>query len=175
MSYPAAEIRLESRMRVTAKRRRIQIGKRSFELARSREGVMRMWAKDDVGLSSGLGFAHAHDRQVQMMLVRLVGQGRLSECLKSDENTLEIDIFMRDMGLRRDADVDTANLGPEAYALCAAYADGVNHYLGNQARPLEFALVRWIVDPGVELSEEAVAESPDSTAPATSSGTGGAL
>ena len=47
--------------------------------------------------------------------------------------------------------------------------------LEPRKRPVEFALVRWIVDPGVELSEEAVAESPDSATPATSSGTGGAL
>jgi len=47
--------------------------------------------------------------------------------------------------------------------------------LEPRKRPVEFALVRWIVDPGVELSEEAVAESPDSIAPATPSGTGGVL
>lgn len=47
--------------------------------------------------------------------------------------------------------------------------------LAPEKRPVEFALVRWIVDPGVELSEEAVAESPDSTRPATTPETGGAL
>jgi penicillin amidase len=108
---------------------------------------MRLWAGDDIGLACGLGFAHAHDRMVQMMLVRLVGQGRLCECLKSDDTTLEIDIFMREMGLRRDAEADTSNLCAEALRLCEAYANGINHYLAHHMRPFELALVRYRPEP----------------------------
>ena len=33
------------------------------------------------------------------VVVRLIGQGRLCECLKDDDESLAIDIFMRQMGL----------------------------------------------------------------------------
>ena len=134
-------------MRITSKRRDIRIGEASFGITRTGEGVLELWAEDDVGLARGLGFAHAHDRMVQMMLVRLVGQGRLCECLKSSEETLVIDVFMREMGLRRDAESDTRNLSPHGLRLGEAYAEGVNHYLARYRRPLELMLVRYRPEP----------------------------
>jgi penicillin amidase len=102
---------------------------------------VRLWADDDLGLARGLGLAHAHDRLVQMMMVRLVGQGRLCECLTSNDETLAIDVFMRDMGLWREAEAETRLLSPAARALGEAYAAGVNHVLGAERRPLELLLV----------------------------------
>jgi len=134
-------------MRITGTRRRIRIDGARIELARTPEGVMRLWGRDDIDLARGLGFAHAHDRLVQMLLVRLVGQGRLCECLKSEDDMLEIDIFMRGMGLRRDAEADVANVGAEALRLGEAYAEGINHYLAHHRRPIELALVRYRPEP----------------------------
>jgi len=104
---------------------------------------MRLRADDDLSLARGLGFAHANDRMVQMMLVRLAGQGRLSECLISDDDTLTIDVFMREMGLRREAEREVGGLGADATLLAEAYAEGVNSYLARHRRPLELALVRY--------------------------------
>ncbi|MFV2074242.1 MAG: penicillin acylase family protein [Thermoanaerobaculales bacterium] len=134
-------------MRVTSKRRDMRIGEASFGIARTGEGVLELWAEDDVGLARGLGYAHAHDRMVQMMLVRLVAQGRLCECLKSSEETFVVDVFMREMGLCRDAETDVANLDPHGLRLGEAYAEGVNHYLGRHNRPLELMLVRYRPEP----------------------------
>jgi penicillin amidase len=75
------------------------------------------------------------------MFLRIIAQGRLCECLKSEDKTLEIDMFMRDLGLARDAEKDTANLTPQARSLAEAYADGVNTHLLRHRLPLEFALV----------------------------------
>lgn len=47
--------------------------------------------------------------------------------------------------------------------------------LEPQKRPVEFSLVRWMVDPGVELSEEAAAESPGSDRAETTPQSGGVL
>jgi penicillin amidase len=90
-----------------------------------------------------LGFAHAQDRLVQMMLVRLVGQGRLCECLVNDNDALEIDIFMREMGLSRYAKVEAVNATGEGRSLGDAYAEGVNHWLGTNRRPIELMMVRY--------------------------------
>jgi penicillin amidase len=128
-------------MLITERRRRIEISGAHIELARTDDGVMTLRAEDDLGLARGLGFVHAHDRMVQMMLVRLVGQGRLCECLSNDEDTLAIDVFMRQMGFEIDAEADVANLGDDGRRLGEAYAEGVNRYLETHRRPIELTLV----------------------------------
>jgi penicillin amidase len=133
-------------MRFTSKRRDIEIAGSEVGMARTKTGVVKLWAEDDIGLARGLGFAHAQDRLVQMMLVRLVGQGRLCECLVNDDETLEIDIFMREMGLSRYAKVEAVNAYGEGRSLGDAYAEGVNHWLGTNRRPIELMMVRYDPD-----------------------------
>jgi len=134
-------------MRISRRHRSIDINGARVELSRTPDGVMRLRADDDIGLARGLGLAHAHDRMVQMMLVRLAGQGRLSECLISDEDTLAIDVFMREMGLRREVEKEVGRLGADARLLAEAYAEGVNFYLARTRRPPEFILVRYRPEP----------------------------
>jgi penicillin amidase len=134
-------------MRITQRRRRIEISGTRIELARTTDGVMTLRAEDDLELARGLGFAHAHDRMVQMMMVRLVGQGRLCECLSNDEDTLAIDVFMRQMGFEIDAEADVTNLSEDGLRLGEAYAEGVNRYLETHWRPLEFVLVGYRPQP----------------------------
>ncbi len=128
-------------MKITTRRRTTTIGGFRFDAARNRDGVVQLWADDDVALACGLGFAHALDRLVQMVLVRLVGQGRLGECLISDDETLAIDLFARGMGFRRDAEGDAANLTAETARFAEAYAAGVNHVIERCRRPLELVLI----------------------------------
>src|SRR6185436_5614226 len=102
---------------------------------------------DPLDVQRGLGFFHAHDRLVQMMLVRLVGQGRLCECLSDDDEALAIDIFMRQMGLAQMARDEVARLSPAARDFGQAYADGVNDYVRQHNRPLELLLVGYRPEP----------------------------
>jgi penicillin amidase len=129
-------------MRITSKRRDIEIAGSGIGLARTEDGVIKLWADDDLGLARGLGFAHAQDRLVQMILVRLIGQGRLCECLVNDNDALEIDIFMREMGLARYAKVEAVNATGVGRSLGDAYAEGVNYWLGTNRRPIELMMVR---------------------------------
>ncbi len=129
-------------MRITRKRRDLEIAGSRVGIARTRDGVITLWAEDDLGLARGLGFAHAQDRLVQMVLLRLVGQGRLCECLVDDNDALAIDVFMRQMGLARYAAVEAVNATGIGRALGDAYAEGVNHWLGTHNRPIELMMVR---------------------------------
>ena len=52
-----------------------------------------------------------------MVLLRLIGQGRLCECLKSNPEMLAIDVFMREMGFRRGADREAAGITDRAREL----------------------------------------------------------
>ncbi len=117
-----------------------------INLWRSDEGVVHIEADSDDDGARGLGFAHAHDRLAQMMLGRLVGQGRLSECLRADAETVEVDISMYRMGMARDAHRDVANLDEAALAICEAYASGVNHFL-ERHRPAELRLAGYQPEP----------------------------
>ncbi|MCK5097243.1 MAG: penicillin acylase family protein, partial [Desulfobacteraceae bacterium] len=42
-------------------------------------------------------YVHARDRGMQMLLMRILGQGRVSEILDSSDDSLQIDIFFRRM------------------------------------------------------------------------------
>jgi acyl-homoserine lactone acylase PvdQ len=105
-------------MRIGSKRWRREDG---FELRRTDEGVMRIRAADDVALSRGLGFAHAHDRLVAMVLLRLIAQGRLSECLQATDETAALDTFMRQASFRRTAAEELPRLTDPVRALLEGY------------------------------------------------------
>jgi len=123
------------------------MGGRKVRIGRTTGGVAALWAEDDLGLAAALGFAHAHDRLVQMELVRLVAQGRLCECLLDDAANLEVDVFMRRLGLAAAVDADAGRLTPPARALAEAYCEGVNEGLRARRRPFELALARYRPQP----------------------------
>lgn len=127
-------------MRITRTPRTVAIGATRVRLARTAGGVVEIEAADDRELAAGLGFAHAHDRLVQMVLMRLVGQGRLAECLRDDPPLVALDLFARTRGFTHDGDADAARLAPEARILVEAYCRGVNTYLERHRRPLELWL-----------------------------------
>jgi penicillin amidase len=83
----------------------------------------------------GLGFAHACDRIAQMTLVRLIGQGRLCECLSDSEESLAVDIFIRRQGFTQLARDEVDRLAPETREMAEAYSAGVNDYLENHSLP----------------------------------------
>ncbi|MCU0304564.1 MAG: penicillin acylase family protein [Thermoanaerobaculales bacterium] len=134
-------------MRLDRRRRRYRIDGRSFEAARTADGVARLWAEGPDGLACALGAAHAHDRLAQMVLARIVGQGRIAEILRDDETTLAVDLVMRGLGLHRQAEDEVASLGEAGRRFAEAYAAGVNHVLRTEGRPLELVLVRHRPEP----------------------------
>jgi penicillin amidase len=134
-------------VRITQSRQKVTVDDLSFEIARSTGGVIEIWGQTDHELATGLGFAHAHDRCVQMMLARLAGQGRLSECLKADEEMITVDIFMRQLGIARTAGHDAEACLTAARQLAEAYAQGVNACLERQRRPFELLLLGYRPEP----------------------------
>jgi len=119
----------------------------SIRMRRTTGGVIELWGRDDLDLARGLGFAHAMDRAVQMMLTRLAGQGRLCECLRHESSLLELDIFARQAGFAYYARQEAENLSQRARALGQAYCAGVNAYLGRHPWRWEFRLVGYRPEP----------------------------
>ena len=134
-------------MKITSTLRTYDIAGSSLRARRTTGGVIEIRGSDLLDVIRGLGFFHAHDRLMQMLLVRIIGQGRLCECLRDDDEALAIDIFMRQLGLAHTARDEVAGLTPKARDFGQAYADGVNAYLARHSRPLELRLVGYRPEP----------------------------
>jgi penicillin amidase len=116
------------------------------KIRRDEHGVPHLEANDEAGLYYGMGYCHAMDRGMQMLLMRILGQGRGSEILESSEEMLAIDTFFRRMNWRGGTAPEIDKLTPEAQKFCAAYCDGVNAYFAKKI-PWEFKLLGYRLEP----------------------------
>ncbi len=85
-----------------------------------------------------LGYVHASDRISQMVSMRLLAEGRLSELL--GPGALDLDRFMRAVELRRSAEQLYRNASPRLKQVFEVYARGVNAYLYKQRSRLPMDL-----------------------------------
>src|SRR6056297_3674988 len=86
-------------MRIGGKRRSFRIDGVPLCVRRTTGGVAELWADEELGLAVGQGYLHARDRMTQMALWRLVGQGRICECVQNDAEQLRMDLLFRTLGL----------------------------------------------------------------------------
>jgi penicillin amidase len=126
-----------------------------LRIERGQEGVPHVHAADLSGLYWGMGFAHATDRALQLLLTRVLGQGRASECLDSSDEMLDIDRFFRRMNWAGTVATEVEKLDEETLALCEAYCGGVNAALGGKApwelRLLGLPMTPWVVGDSILL------------------------
>lgn len=123
---------------------------------RDGDGVPHIIAPDVNTAVWGMGFCHAVDRPMQMVLMRILGQGRAAECLDGSDEMVEVDTFFRRMNWRGHMAEEVAALSAESRAICDAYCAGVNARLMRK-RPFEYALVGhrpepWTVEHTILLS-----------------------
>jgi penicillin amidase len=111
----------------------------AVEIARDGDGVVTIRAQSEADAFYALGFAHAQDRLFQMEMMRRLGAGRLSEVVGPD--TLDVDKFMRILGLYRLAKAEAPTLPNDMRVALDAYAAGVNAFLdAGGVLPPEFLL-----------------------------------
>jgi penicillin amidase len=115
-------------------------------LTRDEHGVPHVEAEDLLGAHWGLGYCHALDRGLQMSLMRLLGQGRATECLRDDNELLEVDRFFRKMNWKGNMGPTREALDEECRGLAEAYCHGVNARF-REARPWELRLVGYEPEP----------------------------
>ncbi len=118
-----------------------------IEIVRDRYAVPHIFAQSTEDAAFGLGFAHAQDRLWQMEMNRRIGAGRLSEVVGA--GGLDVDKFLRTLGLYGHAERTVANLDDATRAGLEAYAAGVNAYLESRSGPLppEFLVFRHKPEP----------------------------
>lgn len=127
------------------KRERI-LSEPDLEILRDEHGVPHVRAADEQRLYRGLGYCHAHDRGLQMLLMRVLGQGRLAEQLDGSDAGVQTDRFFRRMNWSGDTGAEVARLSPEARALVDAYCEGVNARFARKV-PWELRLAGYRHEP----------------------------
>jgi penicillin G amidase len=118
----------------------------TMNIWRNQNGVAHVAGDDLVDLFYGMGFVHGRDRGLQMILMRILGQGRAGELLDSSDEILGIDTFFRKMNWHGHMDGQAAKLTPENRRICQAYCDGANKAL-SEKRPWELKLVGYAPEP----------------------------
>jgi penicillin G amidase len=110
-----------------------------FDIWRDQFGVPHINSGSAAGVFQGLGYAHGRDRGTQTIFMRILGQGRVSELLNSDETSLGIDTFFRRMNWSGRMDGHLDRLDDDAREIVDAYSDGLNQALGEKTPgPLAF-------------------------------------
>lgn len=108
------------------------------EVVFDRAGIPHIRAATAGDAYRALGFLMAQDRMVQMHTMLQVARGRLAESVGG--MALDMDHFMRTVGLARVAEELTGNLDAESVSCLERFCEGVNAFLsGNRIRlPFEF-------------------------------------
>jgi penicillin amidase len=115
-------------------------------IRRDEHGVPHVRAASAADALRGLGYCHGHDRPVQIVLGRVIGEGRAAQALKDSEELVALDTLFRRLDLGRDADEQVALLAPDLRTLLDAYCAGVSAALAGR-RPWELALLRLRPEP----------------------------
>lgn len=125
-------------MKLTGREITITRGSRRATVRRNEHGIPEVSADGLVNLAFGQGWTHACDRQLQILLSRVLLQGRAAEKLAGNPALVEIDRYMRRMNVMPDTDSELEKLEPSVREQMQAYADGVNCYM--EENPLVFEL-----------------------------------
>jgi penicillin amidase len=118
-----------------------------IRVKRNRYGIPDIKADTLADLMFGLGWVHACDRQLQVLLTRILLQGRAAEHIKDDPTLLEIDKYMRRMDFLPDFESESMRLKPDARRQLDAYAAGFNLYLSENRPVHEFRLLGYHPEP----------------------------
>ena len=110
-----------------------------IQLYRDEFGVPHVEAATEEDLYWGMGFFHARDRGLQMLLFRVLGRGEACKHLEDSEEMLEVDRFFRRMNWRNAA-AALDELDDRTRTIVERYAAGVNAAL-EKKKPWELRLV----------------------------------
>lgn len=116
-------------------------------VARDEHGIPHITAHSEADALFALGFVHAQDRLWQMEMQRRIGAGRLAEIL--GPSVLNVDRFIRTLGLYRLAQQSVEELAPDTRRAVDAYIAGVNAFITTHkgALPPEFVMLRITPEP----------------------------
>ncbi len=119
----------------------------NFSLKRRESGITEVFSKSKNAMAYAQALCHCEDRFMQIFLLRIIGKGRICELLKDNEESLKIDIFMRQMDFYNSTLEDLEKLPIDVKNYFQSYADGVNHFLKKRGKTWEFKLLGVHLEP----------------------------
>lgn len=116
----------------------------NVSVIRDAHGIPHIEGESRADVVRALGWVHASERSWQMEVLRMAGQGRLSEMF--GEQTVSSDRFLKTLNLEKSARRSVTALRSDSQALLAAYSDGVNAWINRETGTFEPSLpVEYIV------------------------------
>lgn len=109
------------------------------DMWRDKHGTVHIRADSIEKLFHGQGIAHATDRALQLLLMRILVQGRASELLSPSAESLRIDTFFRRMNWTATSDQEPDSLSPFGALCLRHYCEGLNSVLSKKV-PWELRL-----------------------------------
>lgn len=120
--------------------------KENIKIYRDKNGIPHIEAENQIDIYWGMGYVHGVDRGMQMLLMRILGQGRLSELLDASDASLEIDKFFVKMNWHQSIEHLFKELTDFEKKVLDAYCDGVNEAF-SQKTPWEYKLLGYRPEP----------------------------
>ncbi len=105
-------------------------------LCRGRRGAARIHGPNPDARAFGLGWAHGHDRPLQMTVLRIAARGRAAELLQGTPGLVAQDRYLRQRGLVAGARAEVGSLDTPTADRLAAYCGGVNAAFARPGQPL---------------------------------------
>jgi penicillin amidase len=105
---------------------------KNLSINRNNSGVPLIKADSLKDVLWGSGYAHVIDRSTQLLMMRILGQGRLCELLSDTDDSFKIDHFFRKANWVSSLDEEVAKLDGDSLSLCQSYCDGVNAGLAHK-------------------------------------------
>lgn len=120
--------------------------KPGINIQRDENGVPHVKANAREDVYWGQGYVHGHDRAMQLILMRILGTGRLAEFLDPSDDGVAVDRFFRRMNWCKNTDAALADLDPKVRPYLDQYCAGVNAAL-NKSIPWELKLLGYKHEP----------------------------
>lgn len=116
-------------------------------IIRNEHGVPEISASSWGDASYAMGWVHANDRQLQIMLTRIILEGRGAEKLSASKDLIETDTYIRSLNLFPDIDDQKKILDRDVLESLEAYSEGINSYIGEGKTLMEFRLLGYRPEP----------------------------
>ncbi len=118
---------------------KLNVHKKTDKIWRDENGVCHAEGLNKEEAFELMGYAHGRDRGMQMLLMRILGQGRAAELLDASDEMVAIDVFFRRMHWAGGVDAEVEKFSPAAKEIALAYNRGVNRAFAEKI-PWEFKL-----------------------------------
>ena len=106
--------------------------KAGVKIWRDQNGIPHVEADNETDMYWGQGYVHALDRGMQLLFMRILGQGRVCELLNDSDDSLQIDIFFRRMNWSGHMQEQKDALDQRAWAVLDAFSAGINAALAKK-------------------------------------------